>query len=579
MDKTKKELETKVISSLAKVFPDEVKGETLKKATLLQNEPFSFQIAFKSTSGRAVEPLYVRVESDIDLKYVSEYLVGYVPITRGVHINTDEFYDRKTAGLYPDMLLERKTNAEVSDDGSWGHRWFEQDQNHLVNASNDSYQSLWFTVNENGEKLDCGKHTIKVSFYSALENKLVSSDTLELEIIPASLPKQELIYTCWMHYDCLADLYGTEVFSDRHFEIIRSFLLAAVKNGMNMIFLPAFTPPLDISVGKERKTVQLVKVALNDGEYSFDFSLMERFIDMCRECGFTHFEHSHLFTQWGAKHAPKIMATVQGEYKKLFGWETDATGKEYAEFLNCYLAQLKKFLDKVGVGKNILFHISDEPQDEHFSYYENAKKLVEHNIEGYTIADALSHFKFYQNGSTKLPIVDIASGELDKFVENCEDFWVYYTGGPQISEGYSNRMINATSARNRVLGIQLYVSGAKGFLHWGYNYYYDVLSHGIFNPTYNPCGYSQLMGAGAGTCFVVYPDTSGKAIESMRLKVFYEGLNDHRALKKLESLIGSTATLEFIKQHLGDVNFKFCPSATQLFEFRQKLNKEISKKI
>lgn len=575
----KKELETILLSSLEKVFPDEIKGKALTKATMLQNEPFSFQIAFKSVDNKPLMPLYVKVDSDLDICYLSEYLVGYVPLTRATYMNTDEFYERKTPGLYPDMLLKRKTNAKISDDGSWGHRWFEQEQEHLINASNDSYQSLLFTVNENGENLAPGKYNIAVSFYNALDRECVATESIEIEIINANLPKQELIYTSWFHYDCIADLYNVEVFSNRYFEIIRSFLLEAAKTGMNMILLPAFTPPLDISVGRERKTVQLVKVAVDNGKYSFDFSLMERFILLCKECGFEHFEHNHLFTQWGAKHAPKIMATVDGEYKKLFGWETDAKGEEYTEFLKCYFCELKKFLFHVGIDKNILFHISDEPQDEHFPYYDNARKVVESELAEYKIGDALSHFKFYENNSVKLPIVDIASNEVDKFIENCEDFWVYYTGGPQIGEGYSNRMISATSARNRVLGMQIYVSNAKGFLHWGYNYYYDVLSHGIFNPTYNPCGYGQLMGAGAGTTFVVYPDISGKAITSLRMKVFYEGLNDYRALKKLETLIGRSATLEFIKKCVGEVNFKYCPTNSELFEFRQKLNKEILKHI
>lgn len=47
----KMKLDTKIISSLEKVFPDEVKGEILKSATLLKNEPFSFQIAFKNKNG------------------------------------------------------------------------------------------------------------------------------------------------------------------------------------------------------------------------------------------------------------------------------------------------------------------------------------------------------------------------------------------------------------------------------------------------------------------------------------------------------------------------------------------------
>jgi hypothetical protein len=49
---------------------------------------------------------------------------------------------------------------------------------------------------------------------------------------------------------------------------------------------------------------------------------------------------SHLFTQWGAAHAPKIMATVDGTYRRLFGWETDAISDEYVGFLEAFAAEL-----------------------------------------------------------------------------------------------------------------------------------------------------------------------------------------------------------------------------------------------
>ena len=117
------------------------------------------------------------------------------------------------------------------------------------------------------------------------------------------------------------------------------------------------------------------------------------------------------------------------------------------------------------------------------------------------------------------------------------------------------------------------LGGAKGFLHWGYNYYYGVLSHGLFNPMINPCGYNQL----AGTSYVVYPDIRGYAIPSM--KVLHEGFNDYRALQRLETMIGRKGVLEFIEETMGKVNYNFCPTNQELFEFRQKLNNEISKNI
>lgn len=570
-------LNTRLLSSLAKVFPDGCNEESIAYATLLRNEAFSFQLAFRSDDGVSdTEPVYLKVETDLNISLISQYKVGYVPVTRADYVNSDEHFERKTPGLYPDMLIARKTNAaarDVANNGIFDEpRWIEQEQECLLCSVRDSYQTLWFTVNENGIPIEAGKYFIKILFFSSKENACVGEEVLELEVLDSELPEQSLYYTSWFHCDCLADIYGVEIFSDRFFEIMRSFVTEAAKHGMNMILLPAFTPALDTSVGAERKTAQLVRVTRENGGYTFDFSLMKKYVEICRACGIENFEHSHLFTQWGAKHAPKIMAAVNGEYRQIFGWETDAESEEYVLFLKSYLKEFKAFLKEMSLEKKIMFHISDEPNEEFVHYYENAVKTVGEELAGYMCGDAISHFEYYKNGSIKKPIVLVDSEDMDKFVRECDDYWVYYTGA-QLANGCSNRIISTTSARNRVIGLQMYVGGAKGFLHWGYNYYYDFLSNGLFNPVSNPCGYNQL----AGTSYVVYPGMRGTAISSLRMKVFYEGINDYRALQKLEALIGRSAVLEFVKQTIGEVNYKFCPANSQLFEFRQKLNDKISK--
>lgn len=567
------ELETKLVSSLIKVFPDEVKGEEIRSATMLQNEPFSFQIAFRleQTVNEPI-PLYLKVETDLPHEAVSEYLVGYVPVTRADYKNSDEYFERKTPGMYPDMLFQKKPFAEIKNDGRTA-RWQEQDEPYLLNAVRDSYQTLWFTVNENGGDLKPGDYKIRVSFFNSYQNEQIGEAGITLTVLDAKLPEQTLYYTSWFHHDCLADTYGVEIFSERYFEIMRSFVTAAAKHGMNMILLPAFTPALDTTPGRERRTAQLVKVDCKNGVFSFDFSLMKRYIEICRECGIENFEHCHFFTQWGAKHAPKVMATVDGEYQRIFGWDTDATSEEYTSFLKRYLAALKPFLKETGIEKHIMFHISDEPDIEDLAYYENAQKTVGEEVKDYMCGDALSHYEFYENGCTRMPIVMVTSPDMEKFERNCDNYWVYYTGG-QLTEGSSNRIIPTPSGRNRIIGAQMYAGDAKGFLHWGYNYYYGVLSHGLFNPVANPCGYNQL----AGTSYLVYPSITGEAIPSLRMKVFAEGLNDYRALKLLESKIGREETLAFMNKTLGKVDYKFCPTNDQLFVFRQKLNQAIKEK-
>lgn len=569
-------LKTKLISSLGKVFPDEIIGEKLLSATLLKNEPFSFQVAFKSDdSSNEATLVYVRVETDLNINLISEYFEGYVPVLRADYPNSDNYFERKSPGLFPDILFRRITNADILDDGQWwAPRWTEQNQKHLLESVKDSYKALWFTVNENGDDIPSGKHYIKVAFYDAANKECIGEENLSLEVIDAKLPEQTLLYTSWFHCDCLADTYGVKIFSDKFFKIMRSFVTEAAKTGMNMIMLPAFTPPLDTTPDRERKTAQLVRIEKNGSEYSFDFSLMKKYIDLCRECGITNFEHNHLFTQWGAKHAPKIMAKVNGKYKRIFGWETDSASEEYAEFLTCYLRALKLFLKDMKLENNIMFHISDEPSIKSIFFYENALKAVRDEIKDYPCGDALSSYDYYKKGYTKRPIVAVNSPDIEEFVAGCDGYWVYYTSA-ELTDNSASRVISVPSARNRVIGIQMYIGNAKGFLHWGYNYYYGILSHGVFNPMINPCGYKQL----AGASYIVYPDINGKAIPSLRMKVFYEAINDYRALQTLERLIGRRQVVDFINATAGKVDYKYSPSNEELFELRQKINNEISKNI
>lgn len=561
-------LVTKLISSLTKIFPDEVNGKEIEYATALKNEPFSFQVAFKNADSESNSiPIFVKIETDLDINCISEYKEGYVPLLRCVSQNADDYYDRKQPGLYPDMLLSRNTVSEIENDGFWTPRFYEQNEKNQLYSISEAYQGIWFTVNEKGIELNPGEYRISVIFCRSSDGAEVARNTLKLELIDACLPKQQLIYTCWFHCDCLADLYNVEMFSDRHFDIIKSYAEKAAETGMNMILMPAFTPPLDTPVGKERKTAQLVKVELSGGKYSFDFSLMEKYIRLMQECGITYFEHSHLFTQWGAQHAPKIIAEVDGEEKRIFGWDTDSKSEEYAEFLREYFRALLKFLDRVGVGKNIFFHISDEPTEKHIEHYRNALNVVKSEIKGYPSGDAISHYRFFDDGSVDTPIVAVNSNDIGKFIENCDNFWVYYCC-ETLYDGYSNRTIPCTGARNRILGTQMYYAGAKGFLNWGYNYYYDVLSHGLFNPSENPGGYGQE----AGGSFVVYAGCDGKAIPSIRMKVFYEGLNDFRALCTLEELIGRKKTKEFVISFFGKMDFHTCPDNETLLCFREQIN-------
>lgn len=158
----------------------------------------------------------------------------------------------------------------------------------------------------------------------------------------AKLAPQTLIHTEWFHGDCLAEYYQVSPLSEEHWRIMGKFIHAAAqRHGINMLLTPVFAPPLDTAVGSERPTVQLVKITVQDGKYTFDFSLLERWTKLCREAGIEYLEIAHLFTQWGARATPKIMATVDGAEKRIFVWDVPADSPAYRSFLEQFISALQ----------------------------------------------------------------------------------------------------------------------------------------------------------------------------------------------------------------------------------------------
>ncbi|MFD0712025.1 glycoside hydrolase domain-containing protein [Paenibacillus sp. GCM10027626] len=543
------QFETRTISSLYKVFCDEeLHAQPLERATALAGERYSFQVAYRSPHNHKMD-ITAHAACDIAAATVRE--VGYAPSNVPNYGDHDDNVLRTTPGLYPDPL-------------------FPLDEGSSLAAYPKQWRAVWVTVSLPADAA-AGVYPIRVALLDG-EGKQVGAAALELTVLPAVLPEQQLIMTDWFHTDCLATYYNVEVFSERHWQIIEAFVKTAVANGMNMILTPIFTPPLDTKIGGERPTVQLIDVEVTDGAYRFGFSKLERWIEMCSAAGIRYFELAHLFTQWGAKHAPKIVGTVDGEMKKLFGWETEATGEQYKAFLAALLPKLTRFLEDKGLKGRCYFHISDEPHQTQIEDYKKASDWVASFIEGWPTLDALTDYELFEQGLVQKPIP--ASNHIEPFLENkVEGLWTYYCCG-QYRE-VSNRFFSMPSQRNRIIGLQLYKFQIEGFLHWGYNFWYTQYSIKAIDPY-------RVTDAGggfpSGDSFLVYPGEDGTPVESLRLVVFTEALQDMRALQLLESLAGRERTLEILEEGLAEpLTFsKYPTDEAWLLACRERINAAIA---
>lgn len=535
----------KQISALEKVFlTDKLDDKTaFDSFSCLRGEKFSYQIMYRADVMRM--DAKVTLESPIS-EHVHVYTVGNVPTEAPCPLDShDDDYITIEPGLFPDVLTPLETSAiQIFQ------RW----------------HSLWIDIHMPADCLP-GTYPITVTF--AYE-ETSQSVTFNLKVIGATLPKQKTIFTQWFHTDSISDYFRVDVFSEEYWNIVENYVRTAADAGINMILTPVFTPPLDTEVGKERKTVQLVDVYLNNGRYSFNFDKFERWVKMCQNCGIQYFEISHLFTQWGAEFTPKIMAVVDGEMKRIFGWDVRATSDEYRQFLGCFIPALTAVIDKLGIREYTYFHVSDEPNEEHLENYLAAKQVLCSVLDGFKIIDALSHYEFYKRGIVEHPVV--INSNVEEFIENnAKELWTYTCCVP--TKVYSNRFLAMPSGRNRVIGIQMYKFDIVGFLHWGMNYYFSRHSETPINPYEVTDGCSTWAG---GDPFSLYPYKDG-AIQSIRSRVFYDGLQDIRALTLLESYIGKEKVNELIESYGIKTFSDYTHDYINILKLKEEVNSLIEK--
>ena len=559
-------IEMVFLNSLTKLLPrrDPQPDDRLRPGdwTALRGERTAVQVALRwryepGVSGNSAT-VYLQLSGPAALS-VSRVLP--VPVRLPVYPGHHENILTGRPGLVPALLQAQEAGAHLATDPG------------LLRLTDNQWQVCWLELVV-PEVLAAGRQDFRAVVLDAAGERLADG-RFDLTVSPAALPPQTLLHTEWFHADCLADYYRVPVRSEAWWQIVGRFLATAAAHGVNLVLTPVFTPPLDTAVGGERTTVQLVDVRRDQDGWSFDLTALKRWVDLARDSGIANLEIAHLFTQWGARATPKIMAWTENGLERVFGWDTPADSPAYRAFLEVFLPRLVASLDEWGLAGHVYFHISDEPSLKDLASYQAARDLVVPLIGDYPVIDALSDFTFYQTGAVTHPIP--ANNHIEPFLEaNVPGLWTYYCCGQH--QVVSNRFMAMPSARCRILGVQLYRYRIEGFLHWGYNFYNSQYSVRPLNPYVE----NDADGAfPAGDAFLVYPGPGGAPQASLLLKVFDQALNDLCALQLHESLIGRKAVNALIDQDLTEpLTFRCYPqSSAWIIGLRRRVHAAIDKAI
>ncbi|HWR13570.1 MAG TPA: DUF4091 domain-containing protein [Terriglobales bacterium] len=494
-------------SSLKRVYPASPPA-TERKLNLVsaRNQTLSFQAVIRN---RTIQKLRLQCEVSAPAGIsVKVRRVGYVPLPH----RTTGVDDAETEGLgyIPGLVPDPLFPEQVTDVGPGEN------------------QSFWVTLHVPAG-VKPGPKPIQVQFISEdLKTKAktnVGSLATQIDVKPFTIqPRRDFPVTHWWNPDAIYDHYKTEPFSDKWWQLAELYLRDMADHGSNMIMVPVFHTRREVVP----RPPQLLRVTeITPGKYEFDFSEVHRFIEMAKRSGIEYFEFPHLWLYWGVRNPVHVYQFKGNQWTLLWPTESEPTTGVFRGFLEQYLPALRKFLDQEGLPpERTFFHVSDEPgSGEQFENYKRARALLKELAPWMKVMDALSDVEYGRQGVTDFPVPILSSAQ--KYIDAKIPHWVYFCTGPR--GNYLNRLYDTPLPKIRMSGFVLYRLGARGFLHWGYNYWYKMETQQLINPFEEGAGL-DWPGIPYGDPFVVYPGENGP-VDSIRWEVFAEGLQDYAILQ------------------------------------------------
>ncbi|HJN16021.1 MAG TPA: DUF4091 domain-containing protein [Armatimonadota bacterium] len=381
--------------------------------------------------------------------------------------------------------------------------------------------SYWVTVHVPADAKP-GDRKVRVSISVGPKIKRL---TATVRVSPVVIePRQNFPVTHWFYADALCDWYDVDPWSREFWPICKKYFRNFTDHGSDTLLTPLFTPPLD---GVKRPT-QLLGVARDGDSYTFDWSDVDRWVKLAKQSGVKQFEWSHLFTQWGVKHALRVYDGQGLDEKLLWKPTTGATSPTYRNFLGQLLPELHQFLSRRKLMDKSFFHVSDEPHGaEHLKNYVAARALLGELAPWMKVMDALSGIEYGRQGLTDMPIPSISVTK--QYHDEGIPSWTYFCCGPR--GAYLNRLHDTPLAKIRASGWLFHRFKCLGFLHWGYNYWYESQTRNMIDPFTVTDGLRWPNWAYGDTC-LVYPGPDGP-IDSIRGEVFKESLQDMALLQTL----------------------------------------------
>ena len=414
----------------------------------------------------------------------------------------------------------------------------------VVHVEKRKIQPIWVEV-EVAEHTKPGIYAGTVILYShaMFEDEIVLgslSFNMEVKDVVIPEPKDYHFYLdLWQHLSNIARKHEVRLWSDEHFKVIEEYISSLSKLGQKAISVIVSEIPWSGQGCFEAKNYlsdlfeyNMIQVRKGrEGKFQYDFSIMERYIELCHKYHINQeIEVFGLMQIWvkeeegyGAivpDYPDAIRIRYFDESDETYKYiRTENEIKQYIKAIESYF-MAKDWIEKVRV-------VADEPAD--LELYERRLNVLKDIAPSLKFKAAIHHVEFIEKVNDRVtdfvPILNCAYEKWDLLnqVRNTISgrlTW-YVCCGPQIP----NTFIVSPLIESRFIGLLTSYMNMAGFLRWNYTVWPE-------NPR-EKLSYKFPLWKAGDTNFV-YPANDGRPLLTLRYKNLKRGIEDFELIQMLK---------------------------------------------
>ncbi|MBQ8310453.1 MAG: DUF4091 domain-containing protein [Clostridia bacterium] len=467
-----------------------------------------------------------------------------------VNVGTAEWFSDKNARIYGkheririavsapfDVELNPEGWMTDNDDVQKADVLLTQD---VVESRANVPVGIWAEIQVPADALP-GNHTVKVSVYRSFygeDEEVVLTREIPLTVSRYVLPDPQnwcMYLNLWQHLSSVARHHDVRIWSDAHFKVLEEYVRSIAALGQKSITVCAGEIPWG---GQgcasnceypgnlfEYSIIGIVKKV--DGSFAYDYSKMQRYIDLCTEAGMRgDIEIFGLVNVWQRLIETPLCSDYPENIVLRYLDEADGCIKylRRREEIIAYIQALEAYFKQTGQIERVRIG-ADEPSD--VERYSTTLTLLKEIAPAFRCSTAILHSNFIEEFQDRIdtvePSLSCFNREYKRLMEHKAQFphkkllWYVCGFGSIPNNAIINPLID-----NRCIGPLTDLFGTDGFLRWNYCLYPKDPRKDI--------RYSSF---GAGDVNFVYPSHNGSVLLSLRYKLLRRGIVDYELLHAL----------------------------------------------